>query len=290
MKSGQWTPEEHTAFLKGLIKYNSASQKWKLIAKEYVTTRTRTQTASHSQKYWKRLRIGLKCLSKPKKNKHCVQCTECEKWYTGRYWTEEEVWALKDWWICDSCEDSSNPVKPKKDRLKKQKKSKGKKRKLSEIDYSGSDSETDAEEDAVRALGSPSPIDDATLAVHVTNEVAPIRCVCSSAHVEAEYKMIECRKCHNLLHKDCIKEQEENGFSTAIKTEAFQCFYCLNPDSIPKVVSSPTASIDSTDAVKSLPLKKEDWDTETPEKESFTTLRETTPPHYPHQTSLSTTK
>jgi len=48
-KSGQWTHEEHTRFLEGLTKHG---RNWKVIAKDYVKTRSRVQVASHAQTYF----------------------------------------------------------------------------------------------------------------------------------------------------------------------------------------------------------------------------------------------
>lgn len=49
INKGIWTKEEHELFLKG---YNVYGNNWKKIAYEFVKTRTRSQLASHAQKYF----------------------------------------------------------------------------------------------------------------------------------------------------------------------------------------------------------------------------------------------
>ncbi|URE35849.1 Myb-like DNA-binding domain [Musa troglodytarum] len=48
-----WTDEEHWRFLLGLKKYGKGN--WRNICRNFVTTRTPTQVASHAQKYFSRL-------------------------------------------------------------------------------------------------------------------------------------------------------------------------------------------------------------------------------------------
>lgn len=53
MSSGRpWTEEEHRVFLAGLKKLGKGD--WRGIARNFVTTRTPTQVASHAQKYFLR--------------------------------------------------------------------------------------------------------------------------------------------------------------------------------------------------------------------------------------------
>ncbi|KAL5074603.1 hypothetical protein RYX36_013587, partial [Vicia faba] len=48
-----WTKDEHYMFLRGLEKHGKGN--WRNISKDFVTTRTPTQVASHAQKHFIRL-------------------------------------------------------------------------------------------------------------------------------------------------------------------------------------------------------------------------------------------
>eukprot|EP01080_Neovahlkampfia_damariscottae_P003956 gene3956-7212_t len=51
MNIGIWSEKEHDLFLKG---YEIHGHKWSLIAKYWVLTRSRSQVASHAQKYFQK--------------------------------------------------------------------------------------------------------------------------------------------------------------------------------------------------------------------------------------------
>lgn len=46
---GHWTDEEHEKFLQGYQKYG---RNWTMVAKDFVTTRTRRQVRTHAQKHF----------------------------------------------------------------------------------------------------------------------------------------------------------------------------------------------------------------------------------------------
>ncbi|CAJ2647072.1 unnamed protein product, partial [Trifolium pratense] len=67
-KRKHWKEDEHRQFLKGLLKYQRGQ--WKEISKEFVTTRSPSQIASHAQKYFDRNKDAVKKARKKRRSIH----------------------------------------------------------------------------------------------------------------------------------------------------------------------------------------------------------------------------
>ncbi|KAG0494274.1 hypothetical protein HPP92_005268 [Vanilla planifolia] len=73
-KGVPWSEEEHKAFLAGLEKLGKGD--WRGISRNFVTTRTPTQVASHAQKYF----LRQNCLNKKKRRSSLFDAGESCGW------------------------------------------------------------------------------------------------------------------------------------------------------------------------------------------------------------------
>ena len=68
LRQGRWSVEEHKLFLEGLVLY---SNEWKRV-QEHIGTRSSTQSRSHAQKFFIRIRSKLSCVHNKKEIKEKI--------------------------------------------------------------------------------------------------------------------------------------------------------------------------------------------------------------------------
>ena len=68
LRQGRWSPEEHNLFLEGLVLY---SNEWKRV-QEHIGTRSSTQSRSHAQKFFIRIRSKLSSIHNKKEIKEKI--------------------------------------------------------------------------------------------------------------------------------------------------------------------------------------------------------------------------
>ena len=68
LRQGRWSPEEHKLFLEGLVLY---SNEWKRV-QEHIGTRSSTQSRSHAQKFFIRIRSKLSHIHSKKEIKEKI--------------------------------------------------------------------------------------------------------------------------------------------------------------------------------------------------------------------------